>query len=214
MKCLKAAILAAALSLQPLAALAATPAPSLSAADQADLARVEAYLNSIRTVHGQFMQSAEGEVYAEGAFYIERPGKMRIQYATPNTLYMVASGSTLSIYDPRIKKATYVPVDATPAYYLFKDRVGFGDGIAASKLERGEASLRVTIYQMDHPNDGRITLVFSDKPLELKKWKMIDHDGNEIDISLVNTEFNTKLDPNLFKFVDPSPTSESARSGH
>jgi outer membrane lipoprotein-sorting protein len=165
-------------------------------------------------MRGHFLQSSEGEVYAEGAFYIDRPGKMRVQYDPPMPFFMVASGSTLSFYDGRLKKATYVPIDMTPAYFLIRDKVGLGDAIVASQVERGDASLRITVHEREHPDRGRMLLTFSDRPLELKKWKMIDHDGNETDISIVNTEYNVKLDPNLFKFVDPSPSSSGRGSSN
>ena len=51
------AFLCAGLALSPLAAYGATPAPQLSAADKADVARVEEYLNSIHTVAARFLQS-------------------------------------------------------------------------------------------------------------------------------------------------------------
>ena len=216
MDCLKAAFASAAIAFLCHAAVAGSPEapPAFSAADKADLARVETYFDSIRTVSGHFLQSADGDVYAQGSFYIERPGKMRIQYDPPTPYFLVASGSTLSIYDAKLKKASYVPVDATPAYYLFKDRVGFGDAIAVTKIERGEASLRVTVHEKEHPGDGHIVLIFSDRPLELKKWAMFDSKGQETDIALVNVQFNNEIDPNLFKFVDPTPTGSGIKSMH
>ncbi|MFI5024003.1 MAG: outer membrane lipoprotein carrier protein LolA [Alphaproteobacteria bacterium] len=205
MRFLKQAILAAALGLQPLAAVAATPAATLSAADRADLARVEQYLDSIRTVAAHFMQSSDGRI-AQGSFYLERPGKMRIQYDPPDPLFMVASGIFLSVYDPQLKQTTYLPIDSTPAYFLVQDKVGFGDNVTVAKVEHGSDSLRVTLHEKGHPDQGRITLVFSDKPLQLRKWTVIDRNGKEIDVALLDAQFDTKLDPNLFKFVDPSPS--------
>ncbi len=210
MRVLRSAALAAALLVQPLAAMAATPAATLSESDRADVARVEQYLNSIRTVAARFMQSSEGRV-AQGNFYLERPGKMRIQYDPPDPLFMVASGMYLSVYDPQLKQASYLPIDSTPAYFLVKDKVGFEDNVTVSKIVRGSDALRVTLHDRDHPDQGRITLVFSDKPLQLRKWTVIDRNGKEIDVALLDAQFDTKLDPNLFKFVDPSP---SAGPGH
>ena len=64
----------------------------------------------------------------------------------------------------------------------------------------------MTLHEKGHPDQGRITLVFSDKPLQLRKWTVIDRNGKEIDVALLDAQFDTKLDPNLFKFVDPSPS--------
>jgi outer membrane lipoprotein-sorting protein len=205
-----AAALAAALACGPLVASAATPAPSLSATDRADLARVEQYLDSIRTVAAHFMQSSGGRM-ALGSFYLERPGKMRIQYDPPDALFMVASGIYLSVYDPQLKQTTYLPLDSTPAYFLIQEKIGFGDNVTVAKVEHGSDAIRVTLHEKGHPDQGRITLVFSDKPLQLRKWTVIDRDGKEIDVALLDAQFDTKLDPNLFKFVDPSPSGAGVR---
>jgi len=210
MKLLRRAAFAAALASLPLAASAATPAPELSAADRADVARVEKYLDSIRTVAAHFMQSSGGRM-ALGSFYLERPGKMRIQYDPPDSLFMVASGIYLTVYDPRLKQTSYLPIDSTPAYFLVQDKSGFGDNVTVTKVERGSDALRVTLHEKGHPDQGRITLVFSDKPLQLRKWTVLDRDGKEIDVALLDAQFDTKLDPDLFKFVDPSPSGASPR---
>jgi len=210
MKLVAHAALAAALAFLPLAAWAATPAPSLSAADRADVARVEQYLDSLRTVAAHFMQSSDGRM-ALGSFYLERPGKMRIQYDPPESLFMVASGRYLSVYDPQLKQTTYLPIDSTPAYFLVQEKVGFGDNVTVAKVEHGSDALRVTLHEKGHPDQGRITLVFSDKPLQLRKWTVIDRNGKEIDVALLDAQFDTKLDPDLFKFVDPTPSGATPR---
>ncbi|HLI10231.1 MAG TPA: outer membrane lipoprotein carrier protein LolA [Alphaproteobacteria bacterium] len=208
-KLLKRFLTVAALALLPLAGEAAVPATSLSAQDQADVARVEQYLNSIHTVAAHFLQVSSDGGVTQGKFYLERPGKLRIQYDPPNPLLMVASGIYLTVYDPQLKQTTYLPIDSTPAYFLLKDKVGMGNDITVSKVERGKDSLRVSVHETNHPDSGRLTLVFSDKPLELRKWTVFDHDGKEIDVSLVDAHFGAKLDPDLFKFVDPSPSKGS-----
>lgn len=213
MKFLRRTLLAAALAVLPLAAETATPAAGLSAADKADVARIEQYLNSIRTVAARFMQSTSDGNVAHGNFYLERPGKMRIQYDPPTPLLMVASGMYLSVYDPELQHTSYLPIDSTPAYFLVKDKIGFDDKVTVAKFERGPDSLRVTLHETGHPDQGRITLVFGDKPLELKKWTVFDRDGKQIDVALVEAHFDSKLDPNLFKFVDPSPTKSGGTGG-
>jgi len=202
---LKRALLCAGLALLSFAAYGATPAPQLSATDKADVVRIEAYLNSIHTVAARFLQStSEGNV-VQGSFYLERPGKMRVQYDPPWSLFMVASGIYLSVYDPELKQTSNLPIESTPAYFLLKDKIGLDKDVSVSKVERGKDTLRISVHETGHPDQGRLILVFSDKPLQLKKWTVFDRDGKQIDVSLLDTQFDGKLDPDLFKFVDPSP---------
>lgn len=207
MSFLRRFVLAIGLVVAPLGAKAATPAPALSPTDQADAIRIESYLNSIHTVAARFLQSTSDGNVVQGNFFLERPGKMRVQYDPPYPLLMVASGIWLNVYDPELKQTSYLPINSTPAYFLVKNRVGLESDITVTKIEHGKDTLRVSLHEKDHPSEGRLTLVFADKPLQLKKWTVIDRDGKEINVSLLDAQFDGKLDPNLFKFVDPSPNA-------
>ncbi len=206
----KRVVLVLILSALPLAARAATPDSKLSAQDTADAARVEQYLNSVHSVVARFMQVASDGSAVQGSFYLERPGKMRIQYDKPNPLLMVASGIYLTVYDPELKQTTYLPIDSTPAYFLVKDKIT-SDDVTVTKVEHGKDSLRVTLHEAGHPDQGRLTLVFSDNPLQLRKWTVIDRDGKQIEVALLDALFNTHLDPDVFKFVDPSPSKGAGK---
>jgi len=206
----KRVALALALGALPLGVQAATPDSKLSAQDTAEVARVEQYLNSIRSVVARFMQVASDGSAVQGNFYLQRPGKMRIQYDKPYPLLMVASGIYLTVYDPELKQTSYLPIDSTPAYFLVKEKIS-PDDVTVTKVERGMDSLRVTLHEAGHPDQGRLTLVFSDNPLQLKKWTVIDRDGKQIEVALLDALFNTNVDPDVFKFVDPSPSKGAGR---
>jgi outer membrane lipoprotein-sorting protein len=177
----------------------------LSAADQAIVARVESYLDAIRTLSARFVQiTADGRT-REGVIYLSRPGKLRVQYDPPDPLLMIASGIYLTIYDPELKHTTFLPVESTPAWFLIQDKVMLGMGITVIKVEHKDDVIRLTLHETGHPESGRVTLVFSDQPLQLRKWTVLDNAGKPINVALNNALFDTKLDPDLFKFVDPSP---------
>ena len=210
MSLLKRAVLVLILAALPPSARAATPDNKLSAQDTTDIARAEQYLNSIHSVVARFMQVASDGSAVQGNFYLERPGKMRIQYDQPYPLLMVASGIYLTVYDPELKQTTYLPISSTPAYFLVKDKLT-PDDVTVTKVERGKDSLRISLHEAGHPDQGRLTLVFSDNPLQLRKWTVIDRDGKQIDVALLDALFNTQLDPDVFKFVDPSPSRGAGR---
>lgn len=216
MKFLGTAFFTAALASFPLAtsvtALAATPEPQLSTADRAEVTRVEQYLNSIKTVTAHFMQVSSDGQAVQGTFYLQRPGKMRIQYDQPNPLLMVASGIWLTVYDPELKQTSYLPINSTPAYFLIKEQINPKD-VTVTKVEHGKDSLRLSLHEAGHPDQGRLTLVLSDKPLELRKWTVVDPNGKTIDVALLDARFDEKIDPDVFKFVDPSPATGAEPGG-
>jgi hypothetical protein len=44
--------------------------------------------------------------------------------------------------------------------------------------------------------------VFSDEPLTLKKWELVDPQGIRTQVSLVNPVYGEEVDPDLFKYGD------------
>ena len=67
-------------------------------------------------------------------------------------------------------------------------------------FSRSPGVIRVSIVHAKDPLEGRIMLVFSDKPLELRKWVVTDTQGVKTTVSLLGPEFGIKLDPGLFNY--------------
>ncbi len=58
----------------------------------------------------------------------------------------------------------------------------------------------VTFSYPENKNINPITLVFGNKPLELKQWKVIDPQGIQVVVSLYNLKQDGTLDNKLFRF--------------
>ena len=187
-------------------ARAAQPvAAQLDAAARADLARIETYLNELTTIDSKFVQLSE-DGFVEGRIRLARPGDMRIDYENPVPVEIVASGLIVMYHDRELGQTSFLPVSETPAYFLLRDRIDLSDGVTVTKFEREAATLRVTLVENDNPDSGEITLVFTDKPLFLVKWRVIDATGNVVDVALVNPRFGVTFDnkDDLFSTLDPA----------
>ena len=190
--------LAGLLYLRPFYALAA-PAP----ADQTEVERAEQYLNSITTVRARFQQQSSNGGNATGTFYLQRPGKLRIDYAQPSHLQIYASSGMLIYVDTELEESTYVPLSATPAGLLVRDNVRFSGDVGVTKVERRPQVLRIELVQTKEPDAGRVTLGFADQPLELRQWDVVDAQGITTTVTLLNAEFGVQIDPKVFVFQDP-----------
>ncbi len=135
---------------------------------------------------------------------MSRPGRMRIEYDPPVPVLMVATGGMLTYYDRELEQVSHIELDSTPAGILIRKRISlFSEDITATALERGAGVLSMTLVRGDDPLEGSIALVFSDRPLTLKKWVVTDAQGIETMVSLLDTRFNISLDPKLFAFEAP-----------
>jgi len=185
-------------------ASAKTPAAGRSDRDKADIARVEKYLNGLRTLRARFLQVSSTGGYSEGQLYIDRPGKMRIEYEPPVPILIVANGQWLIYHDKELEQVNYLALKDTPAAILVSEKVSFSNGdYTVTGFKRGPGVLRVSVAKTADLADARVTLVFSDRPLALRKWSVVDAQGVVTTVSLLGTRFGLPLNPDLFRFDDP-----------
>ena len=188
-------------------ALAANNGPDLPDPNSPELKialdQVEAYLASLTTVDGRFIQANPDGSYLEGSMYIHRPGRMRFEYDEPVPFLLVADGTFFIHVDKQLKNTTHIPLGATPANFLLSDELTIRDGLTVSGYERVNGLLRLSLFQTDDPDLGKILLTFTEDPFTLKQWTIVDSQFNQTTVTLISPRFGADLDPALFKFKDP-----------
>jgi outer membrane lipoprotein-sorting protein len=184
-------------------AIAAPPKPAtLSEQDRSDIGRIEAYLNGLRTATATFLQVADSGGIARGKFYLSRPGKMRFEYEPPTPILMVSTGAgSLVYYDSLLKQTSYLPVDSTPLGLLLRDNLKFGGEVTITQVERGPGTIRLTLIQTKEPDQGALILTFSERPLALKQWTVVDAQRKSTTVTLMELQSDVRLDPKLFQFT-------------
>ena len=185
--------------------IAVFAAPSLAAyritdQDRADIARIEAYLNTIDSLRSKFVQLSTGGRVAEGTIFIERPKRLRLQYIKPSNIQVYANGNWLAHVDTDLEAVWHVPLKSTPAAFLVRDRLTLSGDITVERVIRGAQGISVSLYQTDEPDAGRFVLTFSDSPLALRKWTVTDVQGISTSVSLVAPAFNVSIPREVFVF--------------
>jgi len=168
--------------------------------DRADIARIEAYLNTIESLRSRFVQLSTGGRVAEGTIFIERPRRLRLQYIEPSNIQVYANGNWLAHVDTDLEAVWYVPLKSTPAAFLVRDRITLSGDITVERVIRGAQTISVSLYQTDEPDAGRFVLTFSDMPLALRKWTVTDVQGISTSVSLVGPAFNVSIPGEVFVF--------------
>ncbi len=188
----------------------ATAQVALSEADRVVLTRIEQTLNDVRSMHARFVQFDEAGGVVSGEFYLRRPGQLRFEYTPPSPILIVATGRTLVFFDAELDQVTYLPLSATPLAFLVADQFSFArDDIQISRIQRDPGVISVAIIDPDNPGEGEITLIFSDAPLALRQWRVVDAQGRRTTVALSEVRTNLALDDELFRFVDPNPFRHS-----
>ncbi|HYM73864.1 MAG TPA: outer membrane lipoprotein carrier protein LolA [Stellaceae bacterium] len=188
----------------PPAALAAAPPPAtLNQQDSAELQRIAAYLNGIRTMTAKFHQAVANGGSATGYVWVSRPGKMRFQYDPPNELLLLADMFYVYSWDPELKQMQKVGLRSTPAWFLLRDPISFTDGVVVTRFEHSGNVIRVSIVQAAEPDQGSLTMEFTENPLVLRQWTVVDQKGKATTVVLSELQFGMALDPKLFQYQDP-----------
>ena len=188
----------AALPFMGLAAQAADKPMNLSDEDRADLKRVAAYLNNLRSVQAKFQQVASTGSISFGRIYLRRPGDLRVEYDPPIPVLLVADGFWVSYYDKQLDQLTQIPIEQTPIWFLVQNTIEFTPKITVTNIERSPGAIRLTMFQTDKPDGGSASLTFADDPLELRQWTIKDSQGTQVEIALQDAEFGLPLSNDLF----------------
>jgi outer membrane lipoprotein-sorting protein len=193
-----AALLCLALAGMP--AVAAGPTSS----DQADIEKAEAYLNGVTTLKAHFLQVSPDGGTTEGTVYLSRPGRLRLDYDPPSPIEVVADGNFLIYYDKQLKQVSYVGLESTPAGVLVRPKVKLdADDLKVTKVGHPPGILTVTVIKAAEAAQGRITLVFTESPFQLRQWQVTDAQGQVTTVSLFDAQTGLALDKDLFFFKDP-----------
>jgi outer membrane lipoprotein-sorting protein len=193
-------------------AFAATGIDAYTAADRATIGQIETYMNGITSMQSRFVQRAANGGRATGSLYIERPGKMRIEYDPPVPVLIVSTGVLLILFDAELGQITYLPIEASPASLLIRETVSLGDDVQVRGLAREDGMVHLALGDEGSlgMGEGQITLDFLESPLDLRSWTVIDGEGKATKVSLLDPRYGVNFDPVLFKFVDP--TADKNRS--
>ncbi len=101
---------------------AVAPPGTLDDADRQVLSRIEAYLNTIHTLQARFAQaSTRGD--GRGTAWIERPGRMRLQYDPPSRVVLVAARGRVVYADAATGASSSLPLSRTPLSMLLAERI-------------------------------------------------------------------------------------------
>lgn len=190
-------LIAAALAL-PLFGLAS---PS-SANDARELARISAYLNSITTLTGAFVQIDPDGILSEGEFYMSRPGRIRFEYGEPNPALVISDGFWVAVVDKRYNQVDRYPLSETPLNLILKENVNLSQEGAVEGVEVADGQMRVTAHDPSNPDRGSITMIFGANPLELRQWIVNDAQGGATTVALSDTRSNVSISAE--KFVIPA----------
>jgi outer membrane lipoprotein-sorting protein len=193
---------------------AAVPAPmrgGFSASQRADLERVSEALNAIHTLQGRFVQiGPEGQV-DQGRFYIDKPGRMRFEYAAPNPTLLVSDGRWVAVENSKLGTVDRYALWTTPLDLILGDDVDLRDNNDIAGVEEQNGEMVIQARSHSGRVNGNITLVFAEPTLALKQWTVRDAQGLLTTVSISDVKTDLPLNPALFTISAASHPASPAQ---
>lgn len=175
-----------------------------------NLQKIENYLNNIKSLEATFVQMASNGASAEGKLFIKKPNKIRMEYAEPTNVLIVGDGNYIIYNDPDLDQVTHIDYNDIPASMILSNDVKIdGKKIKVSDFYQDSGSTSITLDYAEKGNLGPITLVFSNNPMELKQWKIVDPQSVEVSVSLYETKKDEDIDDDVFKFKNKKSSSRN-----
>jgi len=170
---------------------------------ESSIQAIEDYFNNITTVTAKFIQTTSDGERNRGKLYISKPGKLRIEYDSPNHILMIADGKNIFVHDNDLASTSVFEINETPARILLSKNLKIGQDIKLTNIQRTEKKITITLSEPDNPDYGYVKLSFSNNPIIFTDWVVKDIQGIITTVKLMQPKFGEALDPKLFIFNDP-----------
>jgi outer membrane lipoprotein-sorting protein len=167
---------------------------------KAQAAKVSAYLSSLQTLVGNFVQVGPDGSKSKGDFYIQKPGKVRFEYDEPSPIDIVADGSSVAVRDRKLATQDIYPLSQTPLRYLLSDRIDLLKDTNVVSVSADDVFISIIIEEKQTLiGTSRLMLMVGAKDGQLKQWTVTDPQGYDTTVAVYNLDPNRKVDPGLFK---------------
>ncbi|MEM9724082.1 MAG: outer membrane lipoprotein carrier protein LolA [Pseudomonadota bacterium] len=183
----------------------AAPARAADGAVEAQIVdKLSAYLRTLSTMTGDFIQIAPNGRISEGTFAIRRPGRMRFEYSPPDPTLMVVDGFWAAVLDEENDRSIdRFPLSETPLNVFLKKNVDLAaEGVIAA-VSFNDREYRITAIDPEGLSQGDITMIFDREPILLRQWIVTDALGQTTTIVLRNAKIGGKVDNELFVIPEP-----------
>ena len=187
------------------AVIVAIAAPS-AAAENPDLAKVQAHVTAVDTMTANFVQTDAKGRSAGGTLQLKRPGRIRFQYGSGDLL-LVGTGGKLIFLDYQVGQKNSWDLDKTPLGILLSANPDL-KRIARVQSNPDQRILVVRAKDPNHAEFGTLVLAFLRSPaapggLQLYGWTAIDAQNKRTTVKLSDVRYNVAVPESAFTYAEP-----------
>lgn len=155
--------------------------------------KAEQYFNDMSTLTSQLEQTNPDGSISRGILNLQRTnGTFQLRYADPAEPQISCDSQNIIIRYPNGGDTNYIPVEEMPVYAILSRNVNFSKTTTVTGTHEDNKHASITLIKKNDPNNGEITFKFlkAADGFKLIGWKVLDPEGKNTIVKLINTEVN------------------------
>lgn len=178
------------------------PVATPVSAEKLTLDEISAYLNGIGSAQTGFTQVNGDNSISTGTLMIKRPGRARFEYDPPAAALVMAGGGQIAIFDLKSNEPPEsYPLRRTPLWVILERNVNLKERDVIVGHDYDGTFTTITAQDPKNPDRGAIELQFSDNPVQLRQWVILDGSGTETTVALGDFNRDVTLNNSLFNIT-------------
>ena len=166
--------------------------------EKADLDKISAYLNAIRSLRAGFIQIGPEGGVDQGEVAIQKPGQIRFEYRPPSPVSITATGGSVYVKNAKLNTVDRYDLSDTPLGLLLNENVDLKTNKAVLGVTQQEGAIIVRARTSANRNNSNITMMFTAPNIELRQWTVKDNQGGLTTVALRDLQVGATLDEALF----------------
>lgn len=192
-----AVVSAAAINVELTTEVSAAPVEAKAIAD---------HFSSVKSMSGDFVQSGPRAERTSGRFFLQRPGRIRFNYAGQSGVSLIADGKSVVVYNKKLKTSRLYALSKTPLNLLLADKVDFSGNRLKSIRDDGTQVI-IKLADKSVFGNSNITMTFDRESLDLRRWTLTDDSGHNTTVTISNVKQGVRAPAGTFT-IDYSANRE------
>jgi outer membrane lipoprotein-sorting protein len=167
--------------------------------NKVDLTLIENYLNNIKFLEADFVQTSSSGDAINGKLFLSRPSKMRVEYNQPAPALVIINGSVLSYTDLELEETSYLSTNSTPASLLTRANFSFSArDVEIVDFNKSDNFMKVSLVKKNKKEAGEFSLIFTSNPLKFIEMEVKNDMGEITKVVFITSKLGNKIDNKLF----------------
>ncbi len=164
---------------------------------------VDDYLASIKSIESDFLQTDTSGIKRSGRAYIKKPGRIRIEYFTPEKELILLNSNLVMHYIPDLDETNHASGEELMLALLSNKNFRISTQAVIKRLNISGNKIEVDFVMKGDKHKRLTSLKFNASPIKLQGMRI--YQGDEfVNVDFIGPIINEPIDSYMFEFTNKS----------